>query len=348
MNHSPLSDIGLELESFKQKYKSLQDNIQKLAQNPAWFTDNVVCLECNDMHLREFSGNNNGGPPVLIVYSHVNRPLVIDLTQRHSVVQRLIEMGHRVFLLEWVDVNAKHCRHELSLYLHDYLDTAVDYIRNYTNVRTVNMIGICQGGTYALCYACLQPEKLNRLVTMVTPVDFHAGDNVLCRWILGIDFSVLEKLSLNIPGEVITLFFQSLRPFDDMIRQVSLIEHPPHYSNLELIMLMDQWVFDCPDQPGKAFSQFMQLFYQKNLLISGELELGELKINLKNIQTPVLNLYAEHDHLVPPESSKALRRHIRKDLYSEDSFKGGHIGLMVSEKAHKTMLPAMSKWLAEP
>ena len=62
---------------------------------------------------------------------------------------------------------------------------------------------------------------------------------------------------------------------------------------------------------------------------------------------PVLNIFAEQDHLVPPAASKALRGLVGTDDYSELSFKGGHIGIYVSSRAQREVPPAIHDWLAQ-
>jgi polyhydroxyalkanoate synthase len=62
---------------------------------------------------------------------------------------------------------------------------------------------------------------------------------------------------------------------------------------------------------------------------------------------PVLNIYAEQDHLVPPAASKALKELVGTDDYSELSFKGGHIGIYVSSRAQREVPTAIHDWLAQ-
>ena len=341
------STIDAELDAFKEKYKLLSEGFRSLKSSQRWHTPNNICFSFESMTIREFQApSGNSATPVLIVYSHVNLPYVIDLTEEHSLVCRLIEAGLGVYLLDWGEVNGDARTRDLSVYVHDYLDKSIDFIFKKTGVDRVNLIGVCQGGTFALCYASIHPEKVRRLVTAVTPVDFHAGESVLFKWARKIDFPKLEETPVNIPGEWITLFFQSLRPYDDMMRSIRLIQGQESLESLNLAALIDQWVFECPDQPGKAFAQFMRWFFQENQLIRGELELNGHRIDLGNIRCPVLNLYASADHLVPKESTCALMRHVPDEHYSEMPYDGGHIGLLVGATAHQTILPLMAAWLA--
>ena len=75
--------------------------------------------------------------------------------------------------------------------------------------------------------------------------------------------------------------------------------------------------------------------------------LGGEEVSLKNITCPVLNVFAEQDHLVPPDASKALKGVCGSKDYTELSFPGGHIGIYVSGKAQAQVTPAISDWLDE-
>jgi polyhydroxyalkanoate synthase len=63
------------------------------------------------------------------------------------------------------------------------------------------------------------------------------------------------------------------------------------------------------------------------------------------VEMPVLNIYAEQDHLVPPSASKPLKNLVGTDDYTELSFKGGHIGIYVSGRAQKEVPQTIHDWL---
>ncbi|HEY9903627.1 MAG TPA: DUF3141 domain-containing protein, partial [Candidatus Sericytochromatia bacterium] len=102
---------------------------------------------------------------------------------------------------------------------------------------------------------------------------------------------------------------------------------------------------DSPDQAGEAYRQFMKDFYQGNKLIKGEVEIGKKRVDLRNIRIPILNIYAEQDHLVPPASSLALETYIASVDYTVRSFPVGHIGMYVSSKVQQNLPPTIVDWL---
>src|SRR3546814_14777336 len=74
-----------------------------------------------------------------------------------------------------------------DFYIERFLGGAVDHLRDAHDLNAINLLGICQGGAFSLCYASLHPDKVRNLVTMVTPVDFHTDDNMLSNWTRGMD-----------------------------------------------------------------------------------------------------------------------------------------------------------------
>jgi polyhydroxyalkanoate synthase len=77
------------------------------------------------------------------------------------------------------------------------------------------------------------------------------------------------------------------------------------------------------------------------------LKIGQKTVDLRKVQLPVLNVYAEQDHLVPPASSIALQRHIGSSDYTLRSFPVGHIGMYVSGKVQRDLPPLIAGWLKE-
>lgn len=73
--------------------------------------------------------------------------------------------------------------------------------------------------------------------------------------------------------------------------------------------------------------------------------IGKKRVNLKNITMPVLNIYAEKDHIVPPESSKPLDQYVGTKDIETHSIPTGHIGMYVSSKSKRQVAPLISEWL---
>ncbi|MBL7918455.1 MAG: alpha/beta fold hydrolase, partial [Bacteroidia bacterium] len=139
--------------------------------------------------------------------------------------------------------------------------------------------------------------------------------------------------------------FDMLKPMMKLQKQHAFAASLDDESKLLNFLRMEKWISESPAQAGECFREFMQELYQKNKLIKGELEVGGKKVNLKNLTSPLLNIYATEDHLVPPAATTPLNDYVGskdKELYS---FKGGHIGVFVGGKSQKELAPAVVSWL---
>jgi polyhydroxyalkanoate synthase len=284
--------------------------------------------------------------PMIICYALVNRPYMTDIQEGRSTIRGLMEAGQDVYLIDWGYPDRSDRFLTLDDYINGYLDRCIDAVCEHAASKQVNLLGICQGGVFSLCYTALNPEKVRNLVTMVTLVDFQTPDNMLAKWIRGIDVDLLVDSLGNVPGDLMNWTFLNLKPYkligQKYIDMVDILDNQKQVCNF---MAMEKWIFDSPDQAGEAYRSFVKQFYQQNGLINGTAEIGGETVKLSNIKCPVLNVYAEDDHLVPPSGSKPLGKLVGTKDYSEVSFKGGHIGIYVSGSAQALVPPSIGKWL---
>ena len=290
--------------------------------------------------------------PLLMVYALVNRPFMVDLQEDRSLVANLLKLGLDVYLIDWGYPSRADRWMTLDDYINGYVNNCVDFIRESRGLEKINLLGICQGGTFSLCYSSLYPEKIKNLIVMVAPVDFHQTDTLLnmrggCT--LGkeaIDVDLMVDALGNVPGDFLNLEFLMLKPQQLAIQKyMDFADTMASESKLVNFMRMEKWIFDSPDQAGETYRQFMKDFYQENKLIKGEVMIGDRRVDLKNIQMPVLNLYADKDHLVPPASSLALQKYVGSQDYIARSFPVGHIGMYVSGKVQRDLPPVIVDWL---
>ena len=287
-----------------------------------------------------------GLPPLLIVFALVNRPTVLDLQPDRSLIRGLLDAGLDVYLLDWGSPDRADRELTLADYVLGYLHRAL--ARVAADHGAVDLLGVCQGGTLSLMYASLEPARIRRLVTMVTPVDFHTPENLLSKWARGLEVERLVATFGNVPGELLNFTFLSLLPFRlTLHKYLALVDGADDPAALANFLRMEQWIFDSPDQAGAAFGEFVTGLYQQNRLAAGTFELAGRRVDLKDVSMPVFNIYATQDHLVPPSAARPLARLVGTNRYEELAFEGGHIGIYVSSRA-RALPAAIARWLARP
>jgi polyhydroxyalkanoate synthase len=294
----------------------------------------------------ERSATQARAAPLVICYALVNRPTMLDLEPDRSLIRRLLAHDLDVYLVDFGYPDAADRGRSLDDYVNRYLGACLEHVARAHETPSVNLLGVCQGGTFALCHAALHPERVRNLVTMVTPVDFQTDENLLSKWIRKLDVEAMVDALGNVPGELLNAAFLSLMPLRLSLRKYAgLADLAGDRDALANFLRMERWIHDSPDQAGLAFREFVHAFFRENRLVSGGLEIGGAAVDLRRITCPILNVYARHDHIVPPSASRPLAALTGSRDYSELEFDGGHIGIYVSRNAQELLPRAIAQWL---
>jgi polyhydroxyalkanoate synthase len=339
-----------ELVDFSQKFAAGIPALQAAAGVEVGCSDKEAVFRDDKITLYRFKpiAKPAGVTPVLISYALVNRPYMMDLQADRSLIRRLLEQGLDVYLIDWGYPDGADRFLDLDDYINGFLDRCVQFVLDQHGIDKVNLLGVCQGGTFSLCYSALHPERIKNLVAMVTPVDFKTPENLLSKWAQDMDVDAVVDSGGNVSGEMLNVAYVSLMPFRLMQQKyVSLVDILGDPKQVENFMRMEKWIFDSPDQAGDAFRQFTKWFFQENRLIKGTVELGGEKVDLKKISMPVLNIYGRQDHLVPPSASIPLANHVGTQDYTAFEMDVGHIGMYVSGKSQKQLPETIAKWLKD-
>lgn len=287
--------------------------------------------------------------PFLIVYALVNREYMMDIQADRSFIRNLLNAGIDVYQIRWGYPTADDRYITLDDYVDVYIDNAVDAVRKDSGVDKINALGVCQGATLMSMYTSLHQEKIKNFVTMVAPIDFHAGieNGLLMNWAQGMDVDgLVDAYNGIVPGDLLNASFDMLQPvqlmFNKYVTMAGNFKDPKKAANF---LRMESWVADSPDQAGETFRRFIKEFYQDNALVKGTVEINGKNVNLKNITIPVLNLYGERDHIVPPECSIPLNDLIGSKDSERVGFPVGHIGMYVSSKAQGMIAPKVVEFL---
>ena len=142
--------------------------------------------------------------------------------------------------------------------------------------------------------------------------------------------------------------FQAMTPVRSMTKyNLDLLDVASDDKKLLNFLRMEKWLADRPHHPGAAARQWLIDLYKENRLIKGTFELSGRKVSLDDIKVPVLNIYAQADHIIPPPCSIALGRYVGSDDYTEIALPGGHVGVYVSGKSQGIVGDGIFDWLIE-
>ena len=85
--------------------------------------------------------------PLLIMPPWINKYYILDLRQSNSFIKWATDQGHTVFVISWVNPDAKLAEKGFDDYMTEGSLAALDAVCKQTGEKEVNLIGYCLGGT---------------------------------------------------------------------------------------------------------------------------------------------------------------------------------------------------------
>ncbi|HXW28636.1 MAG TPA: class III poly(R)-hydroxyalkanoic acid synthase subunit PhaC [Xanthobacteraceae bacterium] len=347
------SALGRKVMDGAQLLANVRDEEVAIAtteKDEIWRSDKVVLYRYRPMVERKLQ------QPLLIVFSLVGNYRIVDLQEDRSLVRNLLRSGIPVYVIDWGHPSRADRFLGMDDYINDYLAGAVDAVSQQESGERVNVLGICEGGTFSLCYAALDPTAVQNLVLIVTPIDFHAedpekrlGHGFINMWTRNIKPEDLDRLLAahgNLPGELMGSIFASMTPMRTLLKyNLDLMEIAGDKSKLLNFLRMEKWLADRPHHPGEVARQWIKDLYQQNKLIKGEFVLGQRRVDLAAVSMPVLNIYANDDHIIPPAMTRNVGPRLGTKDYTEVALPAGHMGVFVSGKAQGLLGEKIATWL---
>jgi polyhydroxyalkanoate synthase len=288
--------------------------------------------------------------PILVVYALINRPYILDLQPDRSIVRRLLDAGHEVYLVDWHEPSRLDRSLGLQDYVDRYIDNCVDEVRERSGQEAINVLGYCMGGTLSAIYAARYPEKVNALGLMATGLYFDDSGGVLELW-GDADYydprAVTETFG-NVPGEFLAAGFDLMDPVaNNVTKYVHLYDRIENEDFVRNFGRMEQWLSHSVDLAGEVYAQFLEDVYQDNRLYENELTIDGEPVEVTNIDMPMLHIVGEYDTLIPPEASKPFNDVVGTDDVSTIEYPSGHVGLAMSNGAHRDLWPEVAEWFLE-
>lgn len=352
-NEKVLEKMKQSFEEFnkfnEQAFKGVE-TFMKLDASGTNSTERELVFQMDKMKLYHYAKRTRtqNKVPTLVVYALVNTPAMMDIQEDKSFVKNLLEGGMDLYLIEWGYPSPEDKYLTMEDYILGYIDAAVEFMKKDKEVDKVNLMGICQGGTFSVIYSALRPEKVKNLITLVTPVDFSAEDGLLFKWAPYLNMDLIVDAYGNVPGDFMNAGFLTLAPLSLMVNKyLNLVDDFGDDVAMANFMRMEKWIFDSPDQAGETIRQFINDLYHDNKLIKGELVIGNEKVDMKNINMPMLSLYATKDTQVPVGAAKDIQKYVSSLDKETHAINTGHIGLFVSGRSAREVAPLITEWSKE-
>ena len=292
------------------------------------------------------SPEETGELPVLLVPSLINRWYVLDLHDNASMVQALTEAGVDTWLLDWGVPNDED-RYLTWDRIIERLGRMVRRVKRETGADEIGLLGYCMGGTLCAIYTALHPENIATLINLTGPIDFSKGGTLSHlvdeRWF---DASELTEAGNIAPIQMQTGFV-TLRPTGQLSKWVLLADRGHDDQFVDEFLALEEWVGDNIPFPAAAYVTYIEELYQQNLLVDGDHWVGGERVDLGEIDCPVLTIAADRDTICPIDAARALNDLVGSDHAERLEVRGGHVGAVVGSRAATQLYPPVVDWLDE-
>jgi poly[(R)-3-hydroxyalkanoate] polymerase subunit PhaC len=282
-------------------------------------------------------------PPIVVYVGLVGRSYVFDLYPANSFVQKLMDQGFDVFVIDWGVPDEVEARNTIATYTLELLPRAIDAVLESSGEHEVTILGYCMGG--CLTVASLGAGTgipVKSLILAATPTDFSK---------MGEFFEPLRSGSFdpetaidetgNVPASLVRASFRVRKPTSDLVVYANLWQNLWNDQYMEGFQAMNEWVNDQVPFPGAAFREFLSEWLIGNGLVNGTLHIGGRRVDLGRIRCPVLCVIAEKDDIVPIAAAEPLPALLKNAQVQMVKLPAGHINLVTGRLADQVTIPSI-------
>jgi polyhydroxyalkanoate synthase subunit PhaC len=243
--------------------------------------------------------------PLLIVPPWINKYYILDLRPEKSFIKWCVDQGLTVFVISWVNPDARLAKKSFEEYMRDGPFAALDVIGKVTGEDEVHAIGYCVGGTLlAVTLAYLAAKDEDRILSatfFAAQVDFtYAGDLLVFvdeEQVCALERQMEERGFLE--GEKMATAFNMLRS-NDLIWPYVINNYLKGKAPFPFDLLY--WNSDATRMPAANHSFYLRNCYLENKLTKGEMMVGGRTLELHKVKVPIYNLATREDHIAPAKS----------------------------------------------
>ena len=243
--------------------------------------------------------------PLLIVPPWINKFYILDLTPEKSFIKWCVDNGLTVFVISWVNPDAKLAKKSFEQYMREGVLAAFDAVEAATGEKQMHTIGYCVGGTLlAITLAYLAAKHEDRALSatfFAAQVDFiHSGDLKVF-----VDEERIQQIEAHmkeqgyLEASSMATAFNLLRS-NDLIWPYVINNYLRGKKPIPFDVLY--WNSDATRMPAANHSFYLRNCYLDNRLSQGEMEIAGETLDLRKVKIPIYNLATREDHIAPAKS----------------------------------------------
>ena len=294
----------------KGRISQVDESLFEVGKNLATTPGNVV-FENELIQLIQYSPSTKKVQeiPLLIIPPWINKFYILDIDQKKSFVNFLVEQGITVYMISWRNPIPGMGHLTFDDYVKEGALKAIEVARAISNVKQINTLGYCLGGTLlSVASAIVSTDKNNNPINSATflasMIDFSdigpMGDVI--------DEALVKKLER---GEMLN---GGIMHGHDMERAFNLIRASDlvwYYAVNNYLLGLNPsgfdvmyWTNDNTNLPAEMYKYYMRnMILENKLSRKNALTICKTPIDISKIEFPVFVVGLSEDYISPAKTA---------------------------------------------
>jgi polyhydroxyalkanoate synthase len=291
--------------------------------------------------------------PILLVPPLAAPAWCFDLRQGCSLAEHLLARGYPTYVVDYGAISFNDRALGLEHWVDDVIPKAIEAVVRDSGRDEIQLVGWCLGGIMSLLAAAARDLPVRSVGLIASPFDFTqvrmtAPIRALGSLTGGALGTALYRMLGGAPAPLVSLGFRATAIDRYLTKPVMLAQHMHDRDWLAHSQAVDRYMASMLAYPGRTFGQLYHQFFRVNELAGGTLELGDHRIELANINVPVLAVGGTSDVLAPVDAV----HHVGSLLPNSPDVRletapGGHLGVLTGRSAIRSTWIFLDEFLAD-
>ncbi|MDN5892583.1 MAG: alpha/beta fold hydrolase [Nocardioides sp.] len=311
-------------------------------------------------HYRPAGRAKEDGDPVLLVTPLAAPSTCFDLRRGCSLVEHLVTEGHPTYVVEYGEVSFKDRNLGMEHWIDEVVPEAIRQASAHAGGRPVHVIGWSLGGIFLTLALADNPDLPVASTTLLgspfdvskvpmiaplRPLASFADRPILGTAGLG-PVTRIYQMAGGAPKPLVRWAFQlsaAQKLFTKPLVQLTNLDDTEFLAQIEAV---DDFTANMIAYPGRTFGQLYHRFFKTNDLKYGYFEFGDRRIEVKDLDKPVLVFGGADDGIAPAACVRAVvplltgSPEVRFEVVP-----GGHLGMLTGRSARETTWKIIDAWI---
>jgi polyhydroxyalkanoate synthase len=321
-------------------------------------SESEVVLALPGLRLRCYGGPAHARTG-LIVPAPIKRHYIWDLLPGCSVVQRMLDDGMRVYLIEWADPEHELVHAGLDQYGDAWIGRCIEVIRRDSPSSPIFMFSHSLGGVLAVIHAALRPQQVAGLVLIETPLHFGPASGAFFPLLVVAPAAdtitrappLAAGGARRVPGSLLSMISAAASPTTFQVeRAADFVASLGSRTALLRHVLVERWTLDELPMAARLFEQVVETLYRRDALMRGMLKVGGQALGPDRLESPLLAVYDPQSRIIPPPAISAFiaaagsRDKQLLPVTPEAAVGLSHVAALVGTRAHRELWPRLLAW----